>query len=77
MVHGVEVRVLLVWGHLSLCWGLGNDYLLLCALYQVTWETGASMAVETPEVSVVSWGGGLVCSLWSGVIPTKRAHAHV
>jgi hypothetical protein len=63
------------WGHLSLCWGLGYDHVRLCALYQVTRETGVSVAVDTPEVSVVSWGGGLVCSAWSGFFPTKRAHA--
>ena len=69
--------MLLVWGHLSLCWGLGYDYLRLRALCQVTRETGVSVAVDAPEVLVVSWGGGLVCSAWSGVLPAKRAHAHV
>jgi hypothetical protein len=51
--------VLLVWGHLSLCWGLGYDYLRLCALRQVTRETGVSVAVDAPEVLVVSWGRGI------------------
>ena len=69
--------MLLVWGHLSLCWGLVHDHLRLRALCQVTRETGVSVAVDAPEVLVVSWGGGLVCSMWSGFFPTARALAHV
>ncbi len=50
----VWTRALLAWGHLSLCWGLGNNHLRLRALCQVTRETGVSVAVDAPEVLVVS-----------------------
>ncbi len=55
VVHGVEASACLFGDFGASRWGLVFIlFLRLRALCQVTREMGASMAVDTPEVSVVS-----------------------